>query len=141
GVGRHARRSYRIWEEGKPPTALFEIGSEGTWREDLGAKRSLYATLEVREYFIFDPHLTYLDPPLQGFRTDAGRSVPLAPGADGSVTSTALDLRLSVEGRMVRLFDLRNGKPILTRREQAEQLEAENARLRELLARHGIQEL
>ena len=34
-LGKHFRRSYRLWEEGVIPCTLFEIASEETWRVDL----------------------------------------------------------------------------------------------------------
>ena len=34
GVGNHDRRSFRIWEEGTVPCALFEIASRQSWRQD-----------------------------------------------------------------------------------------------------------
>ncbi len=29
GVGKHERRTYRLWEEGQPPAVVFEITSHG----------------------------------------------------------------------------------------------------------------
>lgn len=120
GVGKHRRRSFRLWEESVLPCTLFEIASENTWREDVGAKRELYARLGVPEYFLFDPEGRFIDPPLQGFRTENGQSVPLTPAADGSLTSEQLGLRLVPEGSMLRLIDLRTGEAVPTRAELAE---------------------
>jgi Uma2 family endonuclease len=155
GVGKHLRRSFRTWEENTVPNVLFEISSEGTWREDLGAKREVYTRLGVAEYFLFDPEGLYLDPRLQGFRLRGGLSVPIPPDADGGLTSEQLGLRLVPEGPMLRVLDARTGMPVPTRAEQLEQarerteeeqrradeeqrradeLAAEVARLRALLA-------
>jgi hypothetical protein len=141
-VGKHRRRSYRIWEEGVVPCTLFEIASRRTWRTDLGEKRHLYASLGVKEYFVFDPEGCYVKPVLQGFRTVRGRSVPMKPAAEGSLVSKELGLRLVPEGTMLRLIDLKTGLPVLTRSERAEQerrraqeLQAEVERLRALLAK------
>lgn len=120
-VGNHSRRSFRVWEEGCMPRVLFEITSEGTWREDLFEKRELYARLGVAEYFLFDPEALVLDPVLQGFRLVRGQSKPLVPATDGSLTSVELGLRLAVEGHVIRLYDLQTDQPILTRREQADE--------------------
>jgi Uma2 family endonuclease len=147
GVGNHLRRSYRLWEEKKPPAVLFEVSSEDTWRKDLGEKRDLYERLHVGEYFLFDPESKYLKPALQGFRLQSGLLVPITPARDGSLASLELGLRLLAEGGMVRLLNLRTGKPILLRSEQvqqekrranqekkrADQLAAEVERLRKLL--------
>jgi hypothetical protein len=142
GVGKHFRRSFRLWEENTVPCTLFEILSEGTWQEDVGEKRELYARLGVAEYFLFDPEDKYLDPPLQGFRLKKGKYVALKPAADGSLLSIELGLRLIAEGSMLRLIDAKTGNPILTREEQAQQerqraneLAAEVTRLRSLLGR------
>jgi Uma2 family endonuclease len=146
GVGKHRRRSYRIWEEKVIPCTLFEIASRRTWRVDLNEKRQLYAELRVKEYFVFDPEGRYLDPVLQGFRNRAGRSVPLPAAVDGGLVSRELGLRLVPEGEMLRLIDLQTGRPVLTRSERAEQeskrakeLEHEVQRLRALLSQHGRQ--
>jgi Uma2 family endonuclease len=151
GVGKHRRRSYRIWEEQVIPCSLFEIASRRTWRVDAGKKRLLYASLDVKEYFVFDPEARYLKPALQGFRTRQRRSVALKPAADGSLVSKELGLRLVPEGTMLRLIDIATGQPVLTRAERAEQereradqatqrvqeLQAENERLRGLLKKKG----
>ena len=47
--------NYRIWDMGKAPDFVLEIGSPSTWRQDLGPKRDLYASLGVGEYWMFDP--------------------------------------------------------------------------------------
>ena len=46
--------TYLLWEVGKPPDFILEIGSSSTARADLGSKRDLYAGLGVREYWRYD---------------------------------------------------------------------------------------
>ena len=46
--------TYLLWEVGKPPDFILEIGSPSTGREDLGRKRDLYAELGVSEYWRYD---------------------------------------------------------------------------------------
>lgn len=121
--GNHRRRSYRLWEEGVLPCALFEILSENTWREDVGEKRELYERLRIPEYFLFDPEDRFIDPPLQGFRLVKGRYEPIVPAEDGSLVSEQLGLRMKAEGTLLRLIDLKTGKPVLTRAERAAQEE------------------
>jgi Uma2 family endonuclease len=133
GVGRHKRRSFRFWEEKRKPCTLFEVSSKKTWREDTGEKRTLYEQLGIPEYFLFDPEGKYLKPALQGFRLSKGNYRVLKPAADGSLISRQLGLRLVPEGEMLRLVDLKSGKPIPTRQERAAALEAENQQLRALL--------
>jgi Uma2 family endonuclease len=120
-VGKHLRRSFRVWEEGVVPCVLFEVASKNTWRVDLRDKPSEYAGIGVKEYFIFDPEGKYLDPVLQGFRTVKGKPVPMKPAADGTLVSKQLGLRLTAEGGMLRLANVQTGEQILTRAERAEQ--------------------
>jgi Uma2 family endonuclease len=140
GVGRHRRRSFRVWEEKTIPRVLSEVVSRKTWRVDVGEKRWLYAEIGIKEYLLFDPEARYLQPPLQGFRLVKGKSVPIKPNADGSLTSKELGLRLLADGERVRLFDLKTGREVLTRKERAEAekrradaLAAEVERLRQRL--------
>jgi Uma2 family endonuclease len=137
GVLKHQRRSYRPWEEKKLPCTLFEIVSRKTWRIDAHVKPAEYAAAGVKEYFLFDPEGRYLDPVLQGYRTVKGKPVALKPAADGSLLSKQLGLRLVPEGGMLRLYDLKTGQPVLTRREQKEALAKEIERLTALLADKG----
>ena len=46
--------TYLLWEMGKPPDFVLEIGSPSTARNDLGGKRDMYARLGVPEYWRFD---------------------------------------------------------------------------------------
>jgi Uma2 family endonuclease len=122
-VGKHSRRSFRLWEEKVVPCVLFEIASKDTWRVDLRDKPAEYAGIGVKEYFVFDPEGRYLNPMLQGFRTVKGGPVPMKPKADGSLASRQLGLRLMVEGEMLRLVGMRSGEPILTKDERNERSE------------------
>ena len=88
---------------------------------DLGEKRLLYERLHIQEYFLFDPEQKYMEPPLRGFRLMRGRFEELTPAEDGSLISEELGLRLVPEGVMLRLIDLKTGKLVLTRAEQAAQ--------------------
>ena len=55
GVEDRMRMSYKVWEEGKGPEFVLEVASPGTWREDVGPKREVYARLGVGEYWLYDP--------------------------------------------------------------------------------------
>ena len=46
--------TYLLWEVGKVPDFILEIGSPSTARAGLGRKRDLYAELGVREYWRYD---------------------------------------------------------------------------------------
>ena len=115
------RRSFRVWEEKTVPRALFEVLSKKTWRVDMGPKKEEYARVGVPEYFLFDPEIMYLNPPLQGFRLRKGVYVPIEPESDGTLKSKTLGLRMRNEERMLRLIDPRTGAPIPTRTERIEQ--------------------
>lgn len=122
GVGQAPRRSFFSWREnGAVPAVIVEFASEKTWRDDLYEKTRLYAALDVREYFIFDPEGSYLRPQLWGFRLrEPGRYGPLEPGLDDRLDSEELGLSLRGEGTMLRLIDAA-GRPIPTREERTEQ--------------------
>ena len=157
-VGKHRRRSFRLWEEKVLPRTLMEVVSRKTFRVDLGVKRELYERLRIPEYFLFDPEGRYMNRPLRGFRLRGGKYVELKPAADGSLVSKELGLRLLPEGELLRLIDLRTGQAVLTRLERAEKesqraeaerqnaeaerrraetLAAEVRRLRQMLNRRG----
>lgn len=106
GVPKGRRRSYLLWEEGKPPDVVFEFASEHSWRPALGWKRGLYLGLGVREYFLFDPSGEYFQPVLQGFRLVEGNYVPMEPLAPAEEKGI-LGLRSQVMG--LELWAKRNG--------------------------------
>ena len=47
---------------------MLEVASPSTWQEDVNRKPGIYASLGVREYFLFDPTGEHLSPRLQGYR-------------------------------------------------------------------------
>ena len=49
------QNGFLIWQVGKPPDFVLEIGSESTAVRDLTSKRDLYAEMGVPEYWRFDP--------------------------------------------------------------------------------------
>ena len=46
--------AYLIWEVGKPPEFVLEIGSPSAKRSDLLTKRAVYASIGVSEYWRYD---------------------------------------------------------------------------------------
>jgi Uma2 family endonuclease len=145
GVAKGERRTQRLWEEGRPPVVVFEITSRGSRLEDLGTKRVVYATLGVREYFLYDPLGEYLRPPLQGYRLQEGVYQRIPPESEGRLTSRALGLDLRVEDGRLRLVNPTTGERLLTPAEalvarraadtRASQAEAEAQRLQAELVR------
>jgi Uma2 family endonuclease len=112
-VSKKERRTYKLWEEGRPPVAVFEITSRSTRLEDKGTKRELFAMLRVREYFLFDPLSEYLKPPLQGFRLAGDEFIPIEPDPEGALVSQELGLRLLRDDSYLRLIDSATGQPLL----------------------------
>ncbi len=155
--GSYERRSWKVWLEGAVPSVVFEITSEGTWGEDWGNKRELYASLGIEEYFIFDPLEEYLRPSLVGFTLRDAEYQEMEPNENDTLYSRQLDAYLGRRDLYLRLFDAQTGHMMLWDAEQtqrirqveqraeqqaqraeqeaqrAEQAEAENARLRALL--------
>jgi hypothetical protein len=112
------RSSFFTWEEnGVVPSVVFEMASQGTWREHLGDKFWRYEELGVREYFLFDPLAEHLVPPLQGFRLNRTAYRRLLTSDD--VLESELGFRMRAEGTMLRLIDSETGEPIPTREERA----------------------
>jgi hypothetical protein len=105
----------------------------------------------VKEYFLFDPHQEYLDPPLQGHRLAGDTYVPIGADPAGCLLSEELGLRLCVADGLLQFYRLDTGERLLTRAERAareaewadrecqarQAAEAELARLREELARRS----
>jgi hypothetical protein len=83
-------------------------------------KPQLYARLGVKEYFLFDPHQEYLDPPLQGHRLSGNTYVQIEPDPAGCLLSEELELRLCVAESLLQFYRLETGERLLTRAERAE---------------------
>ena len=102
--------TYRIWEVGKPPDFVLEIGSPSTATTDLVAKRELYAEIGVREYWRFDSTGgDFYREPLVGERLVDGeyRRVEMQQEPDGRVRghSDVLGLDICWEDGHLRVFD------------------------------------
>jgi Uma2 family endonuclease len=140
GVAKGERRTYRLWEEGQPPTVVFEITSRGTRLEDLGTKRALYTMLGVREYFLYDPLGEYLQPLLQGYRLQEGEYQRMSPGGEGELASQELGLELRMEEGRLRLVNPATGARWLTPAEAQAAWRAEaTARQAEAAARRAAE--
>jgi len=133
-MGKHPRRSFRIWEEGVAPTVIFEVTSDKSRYEDAEAKPRVYAALRVSEYFVFDPDGDDDNPTLTGFRLHNGVYQQLPLDAAGRLTSQELGLVLEPECPLLRLVDVRTGRRIMTYSEQADAADAERARTAEMEA-------
>ena len=127
------RRVYKLWVEGKPPSAVIEVTSRKTKKKDTVIKPPVYAQLGVNEYFMFDPTQDYLHPPLQGHRLVAGEYEQLVTDTDGSLESEELALRLRAEHGQLMFYRRDTGERLLSAEEACPAAEAEVARLREEL--------
>ena len=139
GVGKKQRRTYRIWEEGKPPNFVLEFSSENTYRKDLQDKKDLYAKIGIVEYFLYDAERRYLPSSLMGFRLVDGDYISIQPDVDGSVVSETLNLELRLRDEGLGFYDPASDKWLETPDEaatiRAEQAEAELVQLREEIER------
>jgi len=87
------RKSWVVWEEdGRTPDVVIELLSESTEREDRGRKMRIYASLNVGEYYLYDP----VGGLLEGYRLTGRAYAPMTPRSDGDLDCTVLGLRLGV---------------------------------------------
>lgn len=121
------RRSYFLWREGRPPSMIIEVTSEGSRKEDQ-EKKKLYARLGVEEYFIDDPLDEYLEPPLQGYRLVRGKYEPIEPDEEGRLLSRVTGLLLHRDDQGLRLIDAKTRRP-LPRIEELGQMAEEQSRI------------
>ncbi len=140
------RRTFKIWEECRVPTVVFEVSSRSTADNDLVQKPKLYARLGVQEYFLFDPEADYLQPALQGFRLMDGEMVPIKL-SDNRLQSLMCQCQLHLDDGFLDLLDIKSNQRWLTAAETAEsqrefyRLSCENERIaKELECRAKEQE-
>ena len=110
---RKGRPSYKLWED-PPPELVVEMLSDRTAAKDVGSKRSTYACIGVREYWLFDPEGLKLATPLAGYQLRAGRYQPVAADPAGRLRSEVLGLDLHVRADELRFRDPATGKDLLT---------------------------
>ena len=147
GVGSHRRRSYAIWQEGKPPEFVMEIASVSTWRRDRDEKPAIYESLGVREYFLYDPVGGRLEPRLQGHVLREGRYRALRPerlpNGERGLRSETLGLWAYLQGpeQALRWHDPVTGKDLEDYDEVQAAREAAEARAdEEAAARKAVEE-
>ncbi len=101
--------TYLIWEVGKPPEFVLEIGSPSTKRSDLTTKRAIYASIGVSEYWRYDQTGgSFYGEPLVGERLVNGeyQRLPLIQDEDGVwAYSPALNLLLYWDNGELRYWD------------------------------------
>ena len=68
GVEKKLRRTFQTWAELNTPDFVLEVASPKTFKNDMGHKKDLYASvLAVKEYYIYDP-LGQIVPSFVGYR-------------------------------------------------------------------------
>ena len=131
------RDNYKIWEEGQTPAVIFEMTSAGTQEQDQSYKKTLYAQLEVEEYWLFDPKGEWIPEKLRGYRLQGEAYVSITDNI-----CQRLNLRLAVEDTLIAFYRLDTGEKLLISDELAESLRQEQARVAQLeteLARYRQQ--
>lgn len=128
----HSPMSYKLWERGKVPDFVLELGSPSTWREDLGRKRGIYEKLGVREYWLFDATGGLYLPRLQCLVLQDGKYRDLPARVEEGhrlLRSEVLGLDLLVKKNVLRLRDPETKEDLRTLEEEAAaRREAEAAR-------------
>ena len=102
--------TYLLWEVGKPPEFVLEIGSPSTKRSDLTVKRAVYASIGVSEYWRYDERGgAFYGEPLVGESLVDGeyQRLPMRDDANGGVWaySKALNLVLGWDDGELRFWD------------------------------------
>ncbi len=132
--------TYLMWEVGKAPDFILEIGSESTGSADLGRKRDLYADLGVLEYWRYDrTGGDFYGEPLVGERLVDGeyRRLELRYESDGSIWSHSemLNLDLRWQDGELRFWDPLEGRWLLSHEEEHDGRVAAEARVESAEAR------
>ena len=137
GIGRAAllelHRTYRVWEVGKFPDFVLEIGSPSTADNDLGPKRDLYARLGALEYWRYDPTGgEHYGEPLVGEYLVEGeyRRFEMMADPDGlpRAHSDLLNLDLRWEDGRLRFYDPVSGRWLENNSESIARAEVAEAR-------------
>lgn len=126
GVGKQDRDRYLLWEEGQPPSVVFEFTSRSTRMRDRGEKLGIYAALGVREYYLFDPTGEWMSPAFRCFRLKGELFEELV--APGGIHSPALGLDLVVDQKCLRFRLPGQDSFLATPQEMVRRAEAETRR-------------
>ncbi|MEA5573384.1 Uma2 family endonuclease [Calothrix sp. UHCC 0171] len=114
------RDNYKIWEEGKVPSVIFEITSPSTKQQDTESKKTLYEQLEVQEYWLFDPKGEWIKEQLRGYRLRGDDYILINDNR-----CEPLNLRLAVEGQLLSFYREDSGDKLLIPDELVEKLAEE----------------
>jgi len=130
------RDNYKIWEEGQVPSVIFEMTSKGTEDQDKTFKKTLYESLDVKEYWLFDPKGEWISEQLRGYRLRGEIYEPITDSR-----SEPLQLCLAVEGKLIGFYREDTGDKLLIPDELAEALGERTQELQqEIQARQQAEE-
>ena len=135
GIGKKRRRTYKTWEEGKPPDFVMEFSSRGTYRDDLDNKVELYAKIGISEYFLYDAERRYLPSYLMGYRLVDGSYVEIPQQPDGGYFSETLNLTIYLQDDSFGVYDPITEQWLLSAEERAQEAEERISQLQEELER------
>lgn len=122
GVEKKQRRTYRTWDEANTPDFVLEVASPGTFTEDMGKKKELYASvLAVKEYYIYDP-FGQIVPSFIGYRLINGVYQEIEFVND-RLPSAVLGLELGEHRGVLRLYNPNTLQWLQTSPERAENAE------------------
>ena len=136
------RGSYRQWQENhQPPDVVFEILSPGNTFKEMTKKLKFYDHYGVTEYYVYDPQTNELT----GLDRREGELGVIEDINDW--VSPRLGIRFQLTPDTLKVY-YPDGRPFLStvqlaeqaerEKQRADQAEAENHRLRALLAEAGI---
>lgn len=121
-VPEHSRSSFDLEVEGDFPPFVLEVVSPSSTIRDFDDKLEAYEKLGAREYALFTPHAVGPSV-LQGFRrNDAGPFEVWPLDAEGRLWSEVLDLRLVVDGAILKA-QTSEGRPLRTPEESEAEIE------------------
>ena len=88
----------------------MEFSCKRTYHYDLNVKTIIYASLEIQDYFLYDPEGLYLPSPLMGFTLVDGAYEAIPPDKHEGLRSSVLGLDFRLHDSEIRIFDpIENG--------------------------------
>ena len=130
------RGSYRQWQENnQPPQVVFEILSPGNTMKEMVKKLKFYDHYGVEEYYIYNPETN----DLAGFQRQNDELTIIEQITDWVSPRLGIRFELTPETLAVYYPDGRRFLTTVELAARAERAEAENERLRALLAEAGIE--
>ena len=124
GIESKPRHTYKVWEAGKVPEFVMEFSSVNTYHNDMGAKKELYASLGIRDYFLYDAEAKFLPSQLMGFTLVDRTYAAISAGESGGVQSAALKLEFHARDDGLGIYNPVTGKWLHSRAERTDTAEA-----------------